>query len=525
MSRAVSSGCSNCGTWPQSSITTERAEGSAAETNRAKPGRHEHVAVAPQEQRGRLQPGQPVPEAVAAERLVQIDVAQRGEGGQPVRPRPQYPAELVDGRLVPRRGQPARVGEQRAQPAQRHGTRQPDGQRGHPVRHQAHQRHELAQLAERDGRAEQYQPPDRVGPVQRGLQCRPAAEAVADEDGGPVAGLAQERCQPGTEVGGPVRGGARLGSAVAGQVRGEHAVGAAQLGQQRQHRGVGRRQAVHQHHRGGVRGAGLEVEGLQAVRAHRAGVGAGVVTRVAGEQPVQLQRQGEVAADRQVTGEEGRHPAAPPGDDVVEHGQRGAHRGRRSGRGAAARRGPAPVDLDRPGGQAAGGEQDGGDGVGQQRRVEPEQPPPQQRQQVVVRRARARRGGLHRPIVPPSLPRRVPAPVASLPRSRPVSAPQRSSRRRVATQRGQHVGGPGRARGGHVGGPGRARGGHVGGPGRAGPNPCVWAALPRGGAAPPGKRGISQRVPLRTSACRDHSETESAAGRQETSAVQCSFTG
>src|SRR4051812_11636004 len=54
-------------------------------------------------------------------------------------------------------------------------------------------------------------------------------------------------------------------------------------------------------------------------------------------------------------------------------------------RGAAPRTRPSVLDVDRPGGDAAGGERQRGRGVGEQRRIRAQQPLAQQRQEVVVR--------------------------------------------------------------------------------------------------------------------------------------------
>ena len=319
VNRAVSSGCSNCGTCPQSSRTTGLGGRQGFQHEPAVCGRDEHVPVAPQEQRRRLERRQPAPQAAGAERLVQKHVPQRREGGEPVGTPGEHAEELVDRRLVPGLRQPGGVGEEVPQPTHRHPPGHQHRDHGDLITYQSNERHELAQPAQRHRRAQQHQAAHAVRTVERRLQCGAPTQAVPDQDGRLGAGLLQEREQPRPEEGGSVCRAGRVGTAVSGQVGGEHPIALRQGRDQRQHRGVGRRQSVHQDHRRGVGRTRLEVERLDSAGTDRPRVGAGVVGRVAREQAVELQRQRQVAAHGERATEKGVDAAAASGHHVVEH--------------------------------------------------------------------------------------------------------------------------------------------------------------------------------------------------------------
>ena len=75
--------------------------------------RHQPVAFAPDEQRRRLQRGQPFPAAAGSVGLVDVDLAQRREEGDPAPRLAEDAQELVRGGRVPLVGKPRGPGEER----------------------------------------------------------------------------------------------------------------------------------------------------------------------------------------------------------------------------------------------------------------------------------------------------------------------------------------------------------------------------------------------------------------------------
>ena len=176
-SAMVSSGCSNCGTWPQSARTTDSGVGDGLddvllERRRAPASRGRPTRTAP------ARPAwQPIPEAVLAVRRVEVDLAHRGVE-RPAMPVVTHdPEVLVGGGVIPGVGQPVGLGEvaadrhddQRGAAAERRDHSAPAGAAGPAARTAASAGTPATGTAAPGGRP-------RSGQVRRGLDRYPAAE-------------------------------------------------------------------------------------------------------------------------------------------------------------------------------------------------------------------------------------------------------------------------------------------------------------------------------------------------------------
>ena len=149
----------------------------------AEAGRDQLVVSAPDEERRRLELGEPRVEAAVAERAVQVDVARRGVEGDAGAGAAVVALELVDDDVGDARVQRVGVAEHRPELALDHPAAQLVGQKPELGAQEPHQRVEVA-LDERDGGTERGDRAHALGPAQADLQRDAATHRVADEVGG-----------------------------------------------------------------------------------------------------------------------------------------------------------------------------------------------------------------------------------------------------------------------------------------------------------------------------------------------------
>src|SRR5512133_507912 len=181
-------------------------------------GRDEPVAGAPHEERGRLELGQARVEAPAPEGPLEIDVARRGEEGQPC-PRARVDAlELVDDEVGHARVDLVGIGEQAPELARDPAAAEVVREQAELRTHEAHDRVPVA-LDEGHGGREERQAGDPLGRAQAHLDRHPAAHRVADQVGAPDVQRVHHLDRGVGEPASRVRAGEGLGGAAeAGQV-------------------------------------------------------------------------------------------------------------------------------------------------------------------------------------------------------------------------------------------------------------------------------------------------------------------